>query len=189
MNTKQLVRTSKFLSLILRHQPERIGVSLDEHGWADVEELIAKTNQSGVKMNLEILKEVVAKNNKKRFAFSKDGRKIRASQGHSISVDLDLKAIQPPELLYHGTATQFLKSIEVEGLVSKKRHHVHLSPDEKTAISVGQRHGKPVVLIIKAGEMARQGYEFYLSENGVWLTKCVPKMYVDFPETYPPQKR
>lgn len=162
MNTKQLVRVSKFLSLVLRHQPERIGLTLDNHGWADVEELITKSKQAGMKINSEILDDVVAQNNKKRFTFNEDGTRIRANQGHSILVDLDLRTIQPPGVLYHGTATRFLQSIKTEGLLSKKRHHVHLSTTEETAISVGRRYGKPVVLVIRAGEMAQQGYEFYL---------------------------
>lgn len=181
MKTKQLVKLSKFLSLILRHQPERIGLSLDSHGWADVAELMIKAKQAGVEFTPEILKTVVAQNNKKRFVFNEDGTKVRANQGHSISVDLGLKAIQPPDILYHGTATRFLESIKIEGLLSKARHHVHLSSDEKSAILVGKRHGRPVVLIIKAREMVQEGYEFYRSENGVWLTEHVPVAYIGFP--------
>ena len=169
------------MSLILRHQPERIGLSLDSHGWADVEELMTKAKKTGIELTPEILKTVVAQNNKKRFIFNEDGTRIRANQGHSISVDLDLKAIQPPDILYHGTATRFLESIKIEGLLSKGRHHVHLSSDEKSATSVGKRHGKPVVLIIKAREMVKEGYEFYRSENGVWLTDHVPVAYIGFP--------
>ncbi len=181
MNANQLVRVSKFLSLVLRHQPERIGLSLDRNGWADVGELMTKAELAGVKIGPELLKAVVAENDKKRFAFNEDNTKIRASQGHSISVDLELTAVQPPEVLYHGTATRFVESIKMEGLRSQKRQYVHLSPNEKTAIAVGKRHGKPIVLIIRSGEMARQGYEFYLSENGVWLTPSVPAAYIEFP--------
>ena len=181
MNPKQLVRVSKFLSLVLRHQPERIGLSLDPNGWADVAELMTKADQAGVKISPALLKEVVAQNDKKRFAFNEDKTKIRASQGHSISVDLELTAIQPPEVLYHGTATRFLASIKREGLRPQKRQYVHLSLTEEMAIAVGKRHGKSVVLIIRSGEMARRGYEFYLSENGVWLTLSVPAAYIEFP--------
>lgn len=178
---KRLIQTSKFLSLVLRHKPERIRLKLDRNGWADVEELIAKARQAGVQLDKEILRQVVAQNDKKRFAFNEEATRIRASQGHSISIDLDLTLVIPPENLYHGTATRFLGSIKAEGLLPRGRHHVHLSGDEKTARSVGKRHGKPVVLVIKSGEMAKQGFKFYQSANGVWLTDKVPVEYISFP--------
>lgn len=180
---KQLVRISKFLSLVLRHKPETIQLQLDEHGWADVEELIARARNVGVKIDKQILRRVVAQNDKRRFSFSEDASKIRANQGHSIAVDLDLTSVTPPEKLYHGTATRFLKSIRVEGLLPRGRQHVHLSQDEKTAIMVGKRHGKPVVLVISSGEMVKQGYQFFRSANGVWLTEKIPVEYISFPET------
>ncbi|WP_165230597.1 RNA 2'-phosphotransferase [Aquisphaera insulae] len=176
-----LVRTSKFLSLVLRHKPEEIGLTLDANAWADVAELIRLANDHGVRLTPPLLDRIVAENEKKRFAFSDDRTRIRASQGHSIAVDLDLPPTPPPELLYHGTATRFLESIRAGGLHSANRQHVHLSPDEATATKVGRRHGKPVVLIIRAAEMARAGHVFYLSANGVWLTGRVPVAFITFP--------
>lgn len=179
---RRLVRISKFLSLVLRHKPETIGLSLDRGGWARVDELIAAANRAGVSLDRALLREVVEGNDKQRFAFSDDGLRIRASQGHSIAVDLGLEPRVPPEFLYHGTATRFLKSIKRRGLVPRSRNHVHLSPDERTAVGVGKRHGKPVVLIIQAGRMHTDGFEFYLAANGVWLTEKVPAEYIMFPE-------
>lgn len=176
----RLESTSKFLSLILRHQPEAIGLSLDAEGWADVSELIELTNKHGRQLDLDLLKELVETNSKKRFSFSGDLSKIRANQGHSVSVDLGLRPATPPDVLYHGTATRFLESIREHGLRPGSRQHVHLSKDVETAVSVGKRHGKPVVLIIDAKEMHDAGHEFYLSENGVWLTKSVPTSFIDF---------
>ncbi len=178
---RKLVRVSKFLSLVLRHKPETIGLSLDQGGWARVDELIVASNRSGVSLDEGLLREVVEQNDKQRFAFSNDGLRIRASQGHSIPVDLGLEPLVPPEFLYHGTATRFLESIKKRGLVPGNRLHVHLSPDEPTAVRVGQRHGKPVVLTIRAGHMYANGFTFYLSANGVWLTEKVPAEYIKFP--------
>lgn len=178
---KRLVKISKFLSLVLRHKPETIQLVLDEHGWADVEELIAQAKQMGIQLDKQTLHQVVVQNDKKRFSFNEDASKIRANQGHSISVDLDLTSVVPPEELYHGTATRFLGSIRVEGLLPRGRQHVHLSGDEKTAILVGKRHGKPVVLVIRSGAMAKKGYKFYQSANGVWLTDKIPVEYISFP--------
>jgi putative RNA 2'-phosphotransferase len=177
----QLVKTSKFLSLVLRHKPEKIQLGLDKNGWADVEELIEKAARAGMRLNKQQLHQVVAENDKKRFSFNEDATKIRANQGHSISVDLNLIAVAPPEVLYHGTATRFLDSIKSNGLFSGDRQHVHLSADEQTAISVGRRHGQPMVLVVYAGEMAQQGYRFYQSANEVWLTEKVPVEYIQFP--------
>jgi putative RNA 2'-phosphotransferase len=176
---KNIVKLSKFLSLILRHQPEVIGLSLDENGWADVTQLIELANHKGTALTLPLLEEIVATNDKKRFAFNADKSKIRASQGHSITVDLALTPQQPPAYLFHGTATRFLESIRAQGLLPGSRQHVHLSADESVAMNVGQRHGKPVVLKVDSGKMAQAGYEFFLSENQVWLTATVPPEYLD----------
>ena len=169
MNNNKIKTTSKFLSFILRHQPEKIGLELDGNGWADINELIKKSQK--VKLTKELIEEVVTKNNKQRFII-KDG-KIRANQGHSINIDLELKSILPPNVLYHGTATRFLDSIFKEGLTKQSRQYVHLSKDIETSTMVGKRHGKVVVLEVDAKRMFEEGYVFYLSENGVWLTDSV----------------
>lgn len=168
---KALLHTSKFISLVLRHKPEEIGLQLDEHGWADVEELIEKMNRKGGRLDREKLNEIVETNEKKRFAFNDDKTKIRASQGHSIEVDVQLPVAIPPDVLYHGTAQKNLDSILMQGLVKGNRLHVHLSDNYKTATHVGQRHGKPVVLVINAKGMSEAGIPFYLSANGVWLVE------------------
>ncbi|HUR98890.1 MAG TPA: RNA 2'-phosphotransferase [Pyrinomonadaceae bacterium] len=171
--------TSKFLSLVLRHQPELIGLTLDEGGWADVADLIDLANRHGREIYLELIREVVATNNKKRFAFNDDGTKIRANQGHSVDIELGLSPAVPPRVLYHGTATRFLESIKQKGLNSGTRLHVHLSADVATAVDVGRRHGKPVVLKISSLEMHEAGHKFYFSENGVWLTRLVPVTFIN----------
>lgn len=178
-----LIKTSKFLSLVLRHEPERIGLVLDTQGWASVEELLFRANEHGVSLSRDVLDEIVATNEKRRFALSADGLRIRASQGHSIEVDLALAPQTPPNLLFHGTAGRFLDSIRRDGLLKMSRQHVHLSADEATAIQVGQRHGKPVVLQIDAARMAANGIIFYLSANQVWLVDAVPPPYLTFPES------
>lgn len=178
---KSLVKVSKFLSLVLRHQPELIGLQLDAHGWADVEELLDKAQRHQRALDRATLERVVRENEKQRFAFNEDETKIRANQGHSIQVDLQLEPTEPLPLLFHGTATRFLAAIAKSGLNPQSRQHVHLSPDETTAILVGQRHGTSVVLKIRAAEMAAAGYQFYLSQNGVWLTESVPVEYIEFP--------
>ncbi|MEM7777424.1 MAG: RNA 2'-phosphotransferase [Pseudomonadota bacterium] len=167
-------RTSKFLSYVLRHHPEAIGLELDNAGWTDVDDLIAKANAQGRRLDRDLIVAVVVGNDKQRFKLSQDGQRIRASQGHSRQVDLGLEPITPPELLYHGTAERFLDSILADGLVPRDRQHVHLSADVPTAIAVGQRHGRPVVLRVAAGAMANDGHTFYRSDNGVWLTDRVP---------------
>jgi putative RNA 2'-phosphotransferase len=172
------VRISKFLSLVLRHQPEKIGLSLDQSGWASVERLIEASSRRGFDFTPEELQNVVAGNDKKRFSLSEDGLLIRANQGHSVKVELGYAPTAPPEILYHGTAERFLTSIKQEGLIKGKRHHVHLSADVDTATKVGRRHGKPVVLRIEVGRMRQDGFIFYLSANGVWLTDCVPVQYL-----------
>lgn len=173
-----LKETSKYISLILRHKPETIGITLDEHGWANVDELIsgiAKTHE----MNMNILEEIVSIDEKQRYSFNDDKTKIRANQGHSIQVDVELEEIKPPEILWHGTGEKFTSSIDEQGLIPKSRLYVHLSKDEETAFKVGTRHGKPVLYIVKAEEMFKDGYKFYLSKNGVWLTKEVPVKYLE----------
>jgi putative RNA 2'-phosphotransferase len=172
------VTISKFLSLVLRHKPERIGIRLDEAGWTSVSELLAACNAHGFSLKHEELHRVVENNDKKRFAFSADGSRIRASQGHSIQVELDYAPAVPPEILYHGTAERFLSSIKEGGLIKGRRHHVHLSSEEPTARAVGQRYGKPVVLKINSGLMHEEGFEFYRSANGVWLTEHVPVRFI-----------
>lgn len=178
MNEIETKRISKFLSLILRHQPETIGLNLDENGWADVEELRTKSAKKRVHFSLEELDEVVETNNKKRFAFNEDKTMIRASQGHSIDIDLALEALQPPDFLYHGTAEANISSILDKGIEKRSRQHVHLSADKETATKVGMRHGKPIILTIRTGTMYEEGIAFYQSANGVWLTDFVDAQYI-----------
>jgi putative RNA 2'-phosphotransferase len=169
---------SKFLSLVLRHKPEEIGLTLDANGWASIEELIARATPRGLRLTRPLVETIVAESDKKRFAISEDGTRIRANQGHSVDIALGLAPQLPPESLYHGTATRFLESIRADGLHSAARQHVHLSSDLATAEKVGSRHGKPVILTVDSGQMARDGYLFYFSENGVWLTEAVPARYL-----------
>lgn len=171
-------KISKLLSFVLRHKPESISLTLDEHGWASVAELIEKA-QSQITLTPELIKQVAVTNDKKRFSLSDDGQFIRANQGHSIRVDLKLLSKEPPVILYHGTATRFLNSIKQEGLKPGQRHHVHLSSDIETATAVGKRYGKPVILEVAAGAMHQQGFEFFLSDNGVWLTDSVPTNFLE----------
>ena len=172
-----LTETSRFISLILRHRPEVIGIHLDEHGWAKVDELIAGIAKKQ-EFNMDILEEIVRTDSKQRYSFNEDKTLIRANQGHSIPVDVELKEAVPPEELWHGTGEKYVESIDKMGLLPKTRLYVHLSKEKDTAIKVGSRHGKPVLYIVKSGEMSRDGYKFYLSENGVWLTKEVPVKYL-----------
>lgn len=173
-----VVATSKFLSLVLRHRPERIGLTLDAGGWAEVDDLVRCARAHGRLIDRALIEEVVAKNDKQRFAFSEDGRRIRASQGHSIDVSLGLEPRVPPARLFHGTADRFLDSIRRHGLVRGSRHHVHLSLDRDTAQRVGARHGRAVVLEVDAAAMHAAGYAFFRSDNGVWLTESVPPAYL-----------
>lgn len=166
------------MSLVLRHQPQEIDLVLDAKGWAAVDELLEKLAAKGFALDREALRHVVATNNKKRFAFNEDGTKIRASQGHSLAVELGYQPAVPPPVLYHGTATQNLAAILKTGLEKRSRQHVHLSADRQTAITVGRRHGKPVVLAVAAGQMHNEGFLFFCSENGVWLTEAVPAIYL-----------
>ena len=174
----ELVRTSRFLSLVLRHDPGRIGLALDGAGWARVDDLLARAAQAGTPVTPAELRETVETNDKRRFALSADGARIRASQGHSVAVDLGLAPQRPPDRLFHGTARRHLASIQAAGLVPGRRQHVHLSADEATAVAVGARHGAPVVLSVDAGAMHGQGFPFYRSANGVWLTAAVPPTFV-----------
>lgn len=176
------VSKSKFLSLVLRHKPEEIGLVLDQNGWASVDELISLANARGTNLSHEQIQSIVENSDKKRFALSVDGTKIRANQGHSVAIELGLNPQAPPERLYHGTAMRFLESIRASGLHPASRQHVHLSTDLATAEKVGSRHGKPVILMVDAGQMTRGGHLFYLSENGVWLTDSVPVNYITFPD-------
>ena len=174
--------TSKFLSLVLRHQPQLIGIELDAQGWVNVDELLKQANAHGNDINLEQLQHIVETNSKKRFAFDETGQKIRASQGHSVEVELGYQPQMPPEILYHGTGEKSVPSIRATGLEKRDRQHVHLSRDMETAIQVGSRHGKPAVFNVLAGEMHKNGYVFYLSENKVWLTDSVPVKFLRIDE-------
>ena len=181
MTEKETIRTSKFLSLVLRHEPERVGLKLGEAGWVGTDELLRAVNANGVVLTLDQLKHVVATSDKKRFAFSEDGQRIRASQGHSVEVDLQYPPQTPPEILYHGTATRFLDGIRQYGLQRMGRHDVHLSAETNVTRQVGGRHGKPALLIIRAGDMHRAGFVFRCSANGVWLVDHVPPQFIEFP--------
>lgn len=175
---KQLTHISKFLSLVLRHQPEKIGIKLDQNGWTDVKELIVKANDNGINFDRDTLNHIVATNAKKRFAFNETHDKIRASQGHSIEIELGYESQKPPEILYHGTSEKSVQSIIDKGLEKQSRQHVHLSSDIETAIKVGQRHGKPFVFKVLAEQMYTDNFQFFISDNGVWLTENVPAKYL-----------
>ncbi len=168
-------KVSKFLSFVLRHKPDSIGLTLDQNGWANIAELIQKSNLMLTKAIIEM---AVRDNDKQRFAISSDGKYIRANQGHSINIDLDLKPVMPPITLYHGTAKRFMESIKLHGLTRQNRQHVHVSSSLETAIKVGRRHGSVVVLLIDSGKMHQDGYVYFQSENGVWLTKEIPGKYL-----------
>ncbi|MCM1990994.1 RNA 2'-phosphotransferase [Oceanirhabdus seepicola] len=172
------VNLSRFLSLVLRHKPQVIGIKLDKNGWCSVEELLVKMNAYGKNITIEELNKIVASDNKQRYAFCEDKKRIRANQGHSLYVELDLKECVPPSILYHGTVERFIDNIITKGLLKMSRQHVHLSEDIKTAEKVGNRRGKAIILHIEAGRMHGDGFKFYLSENGVWLTDCVPREYI-----------
>jgi putative RNA 2'-phosphotransferase len=174
-------KRSRFLSLVLRHDPGRIGVALDRAGWTDVGALLAACDAHGVPITRDELEEIVSTSDKQRFALSEDGTRIRANQGHSVTVDLELPPATPPELLYHGTNRRALAGIRERGLVRGARHHVHLSADVETAKRVGGRRGKPVVLTVKAAGMAAAGHTFHRSHNGVWLVASVPVGFLVLP--------
>ncbi|MDQ2822364.1 MAG: RNA 2'-phosphotransferase [Pseudomonadota bacterium] len=178
--SKRVVDTSKFLSFVLRHRPDAIGLVLDSEGWVGIDALIVAAHAGGKRVDRALIEEVVATNDKQRFAISADGLRIRAVQGHSSAqVDIRYAAIVPPAFLYHGTASRFLQSIGKQGLIAGARHHVHLSDDEKTAVQVGARHGMPVVLKVLAAKMHAQGFVFYRADNGVWLTAQVPISFIE----------
>jgi len=170
---------SKFLSYVLRHKPEAIGLTLDSEGWANIDALIQGAASDGKLLDYELIESVVDGSDKKRFAMSSDGLYIRAVQGHSTdSVDRSFPQQTPPEILYHGTATRFLESIKEQGLIAGSRQYVHLSANEETAIAVGKRYGKPTILKIEALQMHQQGFKFFLAENGVWLVSHIPYIFV-----------
>lgn len=179
IDDKDIKRISKALSYVLRHHPESIDIELDKQGWTDVDILISQLNTHNLPIDRELLNHVVETNSKKRFAFSSNGQQIRASQGHSVAIDLGYTPQVPPDILFHGTSEKYIESILSTGLEKRERQHVHLSQDQQTAIQVGGRHGKPVVLIIEAAQMQTAGYLFYLSENNVWLTDHVPVQYIN----------
>ncbi|WP_459212286.1 RNA 2'-phosphotransferase [Aquimarina rhabdastrellae] len=172
------IKISKFLSLILRHKPQTIGIQLDKEGWTSIDILLQKANKRFPGLNREILYQVVAQNDKKRFSLNEDKTLIRASQGHSVKVDLGYQEQKPPAILYHGTIAKFLPVIQEQGLLKMQRHHVHLSEDIETATKVGSRRGKPVILTIDAKKMHESDIKFYRSQNGVWLTDHVPSLYI-----------
>lgn len=180
MKPNNLTRLSRFLSLILRHKPEAIGITLDSHGWADVSQLIDGVNRNGrFQMTLDILEEIVRTDEKQRYSYNDDHTKIRANQGHSIPVDVELEALDPPEYLWHGSGEKYQESIDATGLIPKSRLYVHLSSDPQTAEAVGRRHGKPVIYRVASGKMQANGHSFFRSTNGVWLTKRVPAEYLE----------
>jgi putative RNA 2'-phosphotransferase len=172
-------RRSRFLSFVLRHDPEHVGITLDDAGWTDVAALLDGCASRGVVITRAELEQIVATNNKRRFALSADGARIRANQGHSVDVELDLPRAVPPATLYHGTIESSVAGIRERGLVRGARHHVHLSADVETATKVGARRGKPVVLVVRAGDMT--DHAFFQSANGVWLVDHVPPAFIEFP--------
>lgn len=179
MNSESPSDTSKFLSYVLRHEPQAIGLQLDSEGWANLDALITGAAASGRRLDIDTIRAVVAGSDKKRFSLSDDGRRIRAVQGHSTTqVQLQHVQKRPPERLYHGTASRFLEAIEAQGLVAGVRHHVHLSQDVETALQVGQRYGSPVILAVEALRMHEQGFPFFQADNGVWLTQAVPAEFL-----------
>lgn len=171
-------RLGKTISYILRHHPEYFDVNIDSHGWADVDELIKNMCVHGNTIDRETLDRIVRENNKNRYSYNEDKTKIRANQGHSIPVDLDLLPVTPPDVLYHGTAEKFLNSIKQKGILKMSRNHIHLSTDTERAFNVGKRHGKPVVLVIDTKKMNEDGIKFYLSKNKIWLCEHIPFEYV-----------
>lgn len=181
LTEKENTHISKYLSLVLRHAPGDAGITLDENGWTDVGILLKQLTQNGYDVSLAALDHVVTTNSKQRFIYSEDRTRIRANQGHSVAVDLAYAVSEPPAVLYHGTAEVFLPSILETGLDKRSRHHVHLSAEDETARRVGQRHGKPLVLAVDAARMHADGYTFFCSANGVWLTEHVPVAYLQQP--------
>jgi putative RNA 2'-phosphotransferase len=189
MANPRSVRVSKYLSLHLRHHPERLGLTLAEGGWVPVDELLAACARDGFPITRAELDEVVRTSDKQRFAFDPGGTSVRANQGHSVAVDLQLEPVEPPAVLYHGTGAGVVASVLRNGLEKQSRHHVHLSADLATATQVGGRHGKPVVLVVDAAGMRGAGHLFYRSANGVWLTERVPPEYLRQLGPEPPHPR
>ena len=179
MDKETLRNKSRFLSLILRHKPETINLQLDNEGWLNVNELIEKSNKHGELLDFDMLEYIVNNSDKQRFTFNNDKSKIRANQGHSIEVELDLQEKIPPTILYHGTVDKFVDSIRNSGIEKRSRNHVHLSAETETAIKVGSRKGTPVILTVNSGQMYKDGYKFYQSKNDVWLIDFVPKEYIN----------
>ena len=177
ISDNSLRNISKYISLILRHKPEVIGITLDPHGWADVSELIAGVNKT-YPFDMKTLERVVSKDEKQRYSFNENKTLIRANQGHSIPVDVELSNAKPPEILYHGTGQKYVESIDKQGLIPKSRLYVHLSTDVETALKVVKRHGLPIVYSVNSGDMYRDGITFYLSANNIWLTKSIPVKYL-----------
>ena len=182
MNKHESKKISKFLSLVLRHQPQTIGITLDDNGWVEIDELLKGMASAKRHVTRDQLKNVVSSNDKQRFTLSDDGRRIRAKQGHSIDVDLGYQPATPPEHLCHGTPERFVPLIRDSGLKKIKRHHVHMHADQNLATEVGGRRGKPILLIVRSLEMHRAGHEFFVTENDVWLTDHVPAEFIDFPK-------
>lgn len=182
MTEEKKKRIGKFISLVLRHSPETIGLNLDDNGWAEVSELIEKSKTRKMFFTKDELQEIVKTNDKQRYSYNENKTKIRANQGHSINIDLELKPLSPPDVLYHGTATRFVESILEKGIVKGSRQHVHLSKEIDTATKVGSRHGKPAIFLVDAVAMAKDGYQFFQSDNGVWLTDFVPQDYITLAE-------
>ncbi len=178
-----ITKTSKFLSYVLRHNPAEIGVTLDEHGWVNINDLIDKSNNNGRKITRELLDEVVQTNDKQRFAISEDGLSIRANQGHSLKINLNLSPVSPPPVLLHGTAKKSIAAIKANGLQKMARHHVHLTENREVAGAVGQRYGKLIMLEIDSGKMSEDGFLFFKTANGAWLVESVPIEYIKESET------
>ena len=187
MNEKETKRISKFMSLILRHEPQKIGIKLDSAGWVDVDQFLSAMKRHGKKIDRDVLNYVVESNDKQRFSFSEDGTRIRATQGHSVKVDLGYQPAEPPEILFHGTPTKFVETIRGTGLKKVGRHHVHLHHDQKLATQVGGRRGKPVLLKVWAKKMFDANFEFFVTENQVWLTDHVPAEFIEFPPKNKPK--
>ena len=177
-NKNNDVNLGRFISLILRHQPETIGITLDKEGWADTQELLDGINASGRSIDMETLERIVRENNKQRYSFNEDKTKIRANQGHSIPVEVGMQTLVPPDKLYHGTASRFLDAIKKDGIRKMSRLYVHLSKDIETALTVGKRHGSPIVLVVNTKQMHEDGFVFKLSDNGVWQSEDIPWNYV-----------
>ena len=178
MTNKEQNNLSKYIALILRHRPDVIGITLDEHGWANVSDLLKGINKTQT-ITMKMLEKIVEEDSKQRYSFNREKTLIRANQGHSIQVDVELKECVPPDILYHGTGVKYCSSINKQGLISKSRLYVHLSKDIETATNVGSRHGEPFIYKVRAKDMYNDGYKFFLSQNGVWLTKEVPICYLE----------